>query len=70
MNTSILIDCKIAVTFPYFGPVALRDKVNNPPGDILCSGIEGENFIEILMVKFPVDGFLDMRKVYYHPVCV
>ena len=44
--------------------------VADPPGDILCRGIDVQYFVDILVVKSLFYDFLDMREVRHHAVLV
>ena len=52
------------------GAVASGELLHYPGCDVLGSGVEGKQFVEIAMVEIPRNGLLHVLEVFHHSLRV
>lgn len=65
-----LVACGVTLAFLNVDAVAVRGLFTDPSGYVLGRRVEGEEFVEISVVKIGGDAFLDVAEINHHTVGV
>ena len=66
----LFIGCHIALALLNLGPIAGRNLLHTPTGDILGRRVKGQHIVQVLMVQSTLDVSFNLGEVDHHTILI